>query len=608
MTFRWFFLVLVAIFQTGVAAAAGSSMMSISPDGATLLTANRDSGTVTVVDVAKQQALREIKVGNTPESVAWIGNGPLAVATAYKDSQVVVFDTADGRILHKIQVPVEPYGVVVSKTGGRGYVTCEYPGVVCELDLKQGKVLRQMQVGPFARGIAFLPDESRLLVTHYYSGNVTALDIESGEVVDRWAGSPADNLARQICVHPTYPYAFMPHIRSRIERAHGAGSIFPFVSILDLNPKEGNRLHAIPMDSFVSVVVTANPWEVALSPDGQRLYAVFAGTNDIIVADVLNDDYRYLNPATRFIPVGRNPRAVCVSPDGAQVYVYNTLDFSVGVYRAEPFRKVADITVCDNPFPKDVYEGKVLFNLADEPMSGRKWISCSSCHPDGDHDGRTWQNPEGLRRTTHFFGMKRTYPIHWSADRDELQDFEHTIRGPLMQGRGLISGKVYDSLGEGNAGRSAALDALAAYCNSFEHTLSPHAAGPGKLTPAAERGKEIFFSEQTQCATCHSGPDYTDQKMHDVGTGKSDPSELMGTRYDTPTLLRTYRNTAYFHDGSAKTLHELLTTANKGDMHGKTSHLSPEQIDDLVEFLKSLPYELPESQADKSTAKADDAP
>jgi hypothetical protein len=47
------------------------------------------------------------------------------------------------------------------------------------------------------------------------------------------------------------------------------------------------------------------------------------------------------------------------------------------------------------------------------------------------------------------------------------------------------------------------------------------------------------------------------------------------------------------HDGRAATLLDVLTTHNKGDKHGKTSHLRKEELDDLVAFLKSLPYETP---------------
>src|SRR5262249_49505066 len=154
-------------------------------------------------------------------------------------------------------------------------------------------------------------------------------------------------------------------------------------------------------------------------------------------------------------------------------------------------------------------------------------------------------------------------------------------------------------LEEKTSGRSKDLDALAIYCNSFEFTLSPNIPAPGKLFPAAERGKQLFFRKDVGCASCHSGPYYTDSslqkpfKLHDVGTGKDDPREKMGPKYDTPTLLAVYRHGPYLHHGKAKTLHDVLTTCNKGDKHGKTSHLKASEIDDLVAFLKSLPYEPP---------------
>ena len=140
------------------------------------------------------------------------------------------------------------------------------------------------------------------------------------------------------------------------------------------------------------------------------------------------------------------------------------------------------------------------------------------------------------------------------------------------------------------------------YCNTFEFTLSPHIPAPGKLSPAAERGRASFASSATRCATCHSGPYYSDSslqkpfKLHDVGTGNDDPSEKIGQKYDTQTLLGVYRQTAYLHHGKAKTLEEVLTTFNHGDKHGTTSHLKPAEVSDLVEFLKSLPYETPPAE------------
>jgi cytochrome c peroxidase len=113
----------------------------------------------------------------------------------------------------------------------------------------------------------------------------------------------------------------------------------------------------------------------------------------------------------------------------------------------------------------------------------------------------------------------------------------------------------------------------------------------------------VFFSAETGCATCHGGPFYTDSRperpfrVHDVGTGGADPSEKMGPEYDTPTLLGVYRTAPYLHHGKARTLADVLTTFNPGDRHGRTSHLAKEDVTDLVEFLKALPYEDPEPAA-----------
>ena len=178
-----------------------------------------------------------------------------------------------------------------------------------------------------------------------------------------------------------------------------------------------------------------------------------------------------------------------------------------------------------------------------------------------------------------------------------------------MQGRGLVRGEIPEALGKPISGMSKDADALARYANSHTFDLSPYARvtdSTGKrqvgLTDSAKRGREVFFRDAVGCATCHSGPYYCDSRpgspvKHDVGTGNDDPSELMGPKYDTPTLIGLYRSAPYLHHGKAATLEDVLTTQNAADKHGKTSQLSKTEIADLVEFLKSLPYEDPEPQA-----------
>src|SRR5262245_19471897 len=90
--------VLIALMVPRLHAGTSNSLLDVSPDGARLLVANTDNGTVTVIDTAKREVIREIKVGAKPESVAWIGSGPRAVATLYAESAVVFFDAASGAI------------------------------------------------------------------------------------------------------------------------------------------------------------------------------------------------------------------------------------------------------------------------------------------------------------------------------------------------------------------------------------------------------------------------------------------------------------------------------------------------------------------------------
>ena len=598
-------MLLIALSDRSALAGSSNSLLDFSADGRLLACSNRDSGTVTIVDPATLTKLREIPVGHKPEGVTFLGETHQLAVAAYADDLVVFVDADKGEVVGRCEVFDEPYGVVATRDGLRVWVTLEYPGQLIEIDTKSHKILRTLAAGSFPRGLALSNDQQTAFVTEYYTATVRLIDLASGKELAAVPASSTDNLARQITVHPTLSKAYVPHQRSKTSAAHGEGSIFPYVSVIDLptaagSPPEPLKRKRIPMDSFIGNLVTASPWEIAIRPDGKEAVVVFGATDDLFVMNVLDDNYRELTPI-RHMNIGHNPRAVKYSLDGQSFWLYNALDFEVVAYDAKTLSRLGLVRVTENPLSDEVLRGKRLFYSALMPMASRRWIACSSCHPDSDPDGRTWQNPEGLRNTPPLVSLAWTHPQHWSADRDETQDFEHTIRGLLMQGRGLINGPVADSLGPPNKGRSRDLDALAAYTNSHSVPLSPHAKAG--LSEAAKRGREIFLSKETACATCHSGPFFTDSnpatkpKLHDVNTGRSDPSEKIPLKYDTPTLLGVYRSAPYLHDGSAKTLHDLLTTSNAGDKHGKTSQLAATQIDDLIEFLKALPYEDPQPAA-----------
>ena len=91
--------------------------------------------------------------------------------------------------------------------------------------------------------------------------------------------------------------------------------------------------------------------------------------------------------------------------------------------------------------------------------------------------------------------------------------------------------------------------------------------------------------ERANCASCHSGPYYSDEKLYDVGTAQERDA---GKPYVTTRLNELWRTAPYLGDGRAVTLEEVFIKYNPNDQHGKTSDLTPEELADLVEYLKSL--------------------
>ena len=88
-----------------------------------------------------------------------------------------------------------------------------------------------------------------------------------------------------------------------------------------------------------------------------------------------------------------------------------------------------------------------------------------------------------------------------------------------------------------------------------------------------------------RCTTCHGGEKFSSYQVSDVGTrGEHDSVE----RFDAPHLINVFESGPYLHDGRAATLEEIWTVHNPQDRHGISSDWTQQQLNDLVEYLKSL--------------------
>ncbi len=131
----------------------------------------------------------------------------------------------------------------------------------------------------------------------------------------------------------------------------------------------------------------------------------------------------------------------------------------------------------------------------------------------------------------------------------------------------------------------AQAQAIDEYLKSLEPAPNPNLVH-GQLSAAADRGRKLFESPEVGCAQCHPGPLFTDMMAYAVGTEQRPKRREL--EFDTPTLVECWRTAPYLHDGSALTVHEVLTGRNQDDRHGNTSHLSREEIEDLTAYVLSL--------------------
>ncbi|MEG3048434.1 MAG: YVTN family beta-propeller repeat-containing protein, partial [Mucinivorans sp.] len=99
----------------------------------------------------------------------------------------------------------------------------------------------------------------------------------------------------------------------------------------------------------------------------------------------------------------------------------------------------------------------------------------------------------------------------------------------------------------------------------------------GKLSPKAEAGRAVF--DKLRCGECHSGPYYTDMKMHRIGENIE-----FEAGWDTPTLREVWRTAPYLFDGRAATMREVFSVHK----HGINRKISDKEIDELTEYVNSL--------------------
>lgn len=270
--------------------------------------------------------------------------------------------------------------------------------------------------------------------------------------------------------------------------------------------------------------------------------------------------------------------------------------------------------------------GRRLF--FDPILSADNTVACASCHHPDHAFASAEPRPRGIRGQVHsrraptlinrafgsaFFWDGRTATLEEQAlmpiaDPKEMGSSVSEAVAKISKSqeyKAAFEAAFDDGVTAANLGRALA---------SFERTLmrgnSPvdqfrrngqHAA----LTPLERHGLWLYESKG-QCWKCHSGPNFTDEEFHNTGVGwgtmNADVGRLAVTKkeddrgkFKTPTLRGAALRAPFMHDGSLKTLEDVIEFYSKGgtnnphlDPKMTPLNLSKDEVLALVAFLKAL--------------------
>ena len=584
--------------------------LALSPDSHELYVACEASGTVVVIDVGERRLAAEIPVGRQPTDVTFSPDGKRAYVSNRFEDTVSVIDTAARRVIRTVPVGDDPHGLLTDREGKHLYVLNTSEDTVSVLDTETFEESRRLAASRGPWSLALSPDGSKILVTNTMSrfvefrtpsmSEVTVIDTDSGVVTDRFV-APAANILQGVAWHPSGEFGLMTLNRTKnlvpMTRLHQGWTITNGLGVIWKSGKVDQVLLDEPHLCF------PDPADVALSADGNLAFVTSSGSNRVAVIDVLKlvsmlesaSDYErehvfpnHMGKPTEFvikhIETEKSPRGVVVSPDGRTAFVANALDDSITVIDIERLEVAAHVDLGGPERVSKIRWGEQLFHSAD--ITFHRQFSCHTCHPDGHIDNVTYDiEPDGLgvspvdNRTLR--GILDTAPFKWEGTNPSLA----RQCGPRLA---VFFTRMQPF-------EPDELSALTTYISTIPRPINRYRPLGAALTPAQRRGKKMFsrmrsndgrvIPPEDRCSTCHPPPLYTDRSRHDVGTKMKFDRE---SDFDVPHLNNIYDSAPYLHNGIAETLEEIWTRYNPNDRHGVTNDMTKDQLNDLIEFLKTL--------------------
>lgn len=557
------------------------------PGGELVLSANGD-GTLSVVSAADPALVGEIPVGGDLTGLAAFGDGSGRVAAVdHGGHRLVVLRVGEsaggsaGPVAVEAAFPTCRYPVRAAARAGVLAVSCLWSRKALLYDLEALAAPETADApGPPAgpdrvaapavesdlpfepRELLFL-DEETLLLADGFAGELALVSVADGRVLRR----------RELAAHNLRGLSLLPG-GERVAVAHqqlhsgmhttrddilwgvfitNSVTTLPVKDLRTGDPRLSRRSRVLDLGSVSTP--SGDPAAVLATAAGELVVAL-GGVSRVAFGA---DDGR--QPG--HLRVGEGPSALALGADG-RVYVANTRSDTLSVIAADRRREIARVELGPGaPVRTAADRGEALFH--DATLSLRGWMSCASCHA-GGHTNHGLSDTLGdgnygaPKRVLSLLGVAGTRPFAWDGGMRRLEDqiaksVRTTLRGPELTGEEIAD--------------------LAAYLRTLEPPDALAAPAPPAEVLAA--GRAAF--EEYSCSRCHRAPLYTSPGVHDVGLA----DERGITRFNPPSLRGVRFRRTLFHDGSARSLEEVLR-----NHPGNGVSVAAEEVRNLVAFLRTL--------------------
>lgn len=530
-----------------------------------------------------QTLLRSFPIDETPTGIVLDGNTAY-VTTFEKTGHLQVLSLESGRVEASIPVGSGACYPMFGPDKTRIYICNQFANTISEVDPVARKVVRTVKVQREPKSAVFSKDGNYLYVTNflpamradldYVAACVSVIEMKGFTRVKDIMLANGSNAVRGICVSPDGKYVYTSHNlgrytvpTSQLQQGWMNTSAF---SVIDTEKQE-----------YVGAIVVDEPERGAAGIWGidcneESIFVLHSGTHEVSVIDhkgmrekfekypnkaVLDYDLTFLyGLRARIALQGNGPRNMVLLNDRLIIPTYfadvlNVMDLET--------HAIAAVEMNPGRTETAVHRGERYFN--DAANCFQNWQSCNGCHPgDARTDGMNWDlmndgvgNSKNCKSLlySHVTPPSMISGIRKTAEVAVYAGFKHIQFFDIEEEHALCVDE---------------------YLKTLRPVPSPYLVN-GELSEKAKEGRKVF--DKFRCGDCHSGPYYTDMKMHRIGEDiEFEPG------WDTPTLIEVWRTAPYLFDGRAETMQDVFETHK----HGIDKKISRKEIEALTEYVNSL--------------------